>query len=258
MRVTICELPHDPAAVGAAWAGLRAHTWQQKTELLLLPEFAMVEPVWEGERFDPERWAVAEEVSAGWMQLFGELHAELVVGTRPTSVDDARFRYNEGYIWSAAAGVRPLRRKYFLPNESGGWEARWFDRGDPVFPAFRAGDASFGLNICSELWAVETYGEYAEQGVQMILSPRATGSATTAKWLSAGVVAAVRSGAFSVSSNRAGPGDAYGGVGWVINPRGEVLATTSADAPFATVDLDLGAATAERDRYPRYLFSGQA
>ena len=56
----------------------------------------------------------------------------------------------------------------------GNWEARWFDRGDPDFPAFHAGALTFGLNICTELWALETYGAYAVRGVQVILSPRAT------------------------------------------------------------------------------------
>ena len=31
-------------------------------------------------------------------------------------------------------GLAPLRRKYFLPDEPGGWEAHWFDRGDAGLP----------------------------------------------------------------------------------------------------------------------------
>ena len=86
----------------------------------------------------------------------------------------------------------------------------------PDSPSSSAGALSFGLNICTELWAVETYAAYAARGVQVILSPRATAAATTAKWLSVGVVAAVRSGAFSLSSNRVDPTGACGGVGWII------------------------------------------
>jgi N-carbamoylputrescine amidase len=37
---------------------------------------------------------------------------------------------------------------------------------------------TFGLNICTELWALETYAGYAARGVQVILSPRATEAAT--------------------------------------------------------------------------------
>ena len=89
MRITICELPHDAADLAAAWTALCAHTWQQESELVLLPEFAMLDPVWEGEKFDPVRWAFAEQVSDGWMLLLRELHAEQVVGTRPVTVDGA-------------------------------------------------------------------------------------------------------------------------------------------------------------------------
>ena len=52
MRVTVCELPHEPAALEAAWAALCEHTSRESSELVLLPEFAMVEPVWEAEQFD--------------------------------------------------------------------------------------------------------------------------------------------------------------------------------------------------------------
>lgn len=138
------------------------------------------------------------------------------------------------------------------PDDPGSWEARWFDEGDLAFPAFRAGALSFGLNICTELWALETYGDYAGK-VQVVLVPRATGAATRAKWLAAGVVAAVRSGAYSVSSNRVDQTGGSGGASWVISPEGEVLATSTPAAPFATVDVDLAAWEKARADYPRYV-----
>ena len=256
MRVTVCELPHEPESLATAWAALRRHTRRQGSELVLLPEFAMVEPVWECERFDPARWAAAQALSDAWLARLSELRVAHVVGARPVTIGGCRF--NEGFLWSARRGLTPLRRKFFLPGEPGGWETHWFDRGDATFPSFHAGPLSFGLNICTELWALETYAAYADQDVQAILSPRATAAGTTAKWLSAGVVAAVRAGAFSVSSNRVEPSGAYGGAGWIISPDGEILARTTAGAPFATVDVDLAAPAAARGSYPRYVFRGTA
>ena len=116
----------------------------------------------------------------------------------------------------------------------------------------------FGLNICTELWALETYAEYAKRGVQVILSPRATEAATTGKWLSVGVVAAVRSGAYSISSNRVDAAGTCGGMGWIVSPDGEILAVTTPKAPFATVDIDLTAAVRARKRYPCYVFGGES
>jgi N-carbamoylputrescine amidase len=252
MRVTVCELPHEPAALEAAWAALCAHTSREASELVLLPELAMVEPLWAQERFDLARWRDAEELSDHWLARLTELRTTFVVGTRPVTIDGRLL--NQGYLAFTDGNVAPLRSKCHLPEEAGSWEARWFDRGHPVFPPYRAGALSFGLNICTELWALESYAEYARRGVQAILAPRATAATTTAKWLAAGVVAAVRSGAFSLSSNRVAPTGACGGIGWIISPDGQILATTSCDAPFVTIDIDLDASTKARTTYPRYVF----
>src|SRR5471032_2957532 len=117
MRVTVCELPHEPAALAVAWAALCRHTTEHASELVLLPEFATVEPVWEHEHFDSTRWSVAEARSNVWLQRLPELQADHVVGTRPLSVGGRRL--NQGYMWSAAKRLAPLRSKYFLPDEPG-------------------------------------------------------------------------------------------------------------------------------------------
>ncbi len=254
MRVTVCELPHRTDALADAWASLCEHTVANGSQLVVLPELAMAEPVWELDHFDPARWAMVETLSDMGLRRLRELRVDYVVGTRPVRLDGRRL--NQAYLWSPAAGVQPLRSKYFLPEEPGGWEATWFERGDPVFPAYRAGPASFGVNICSELWALETYAAYAALGVDLLLSPRATALATTASWLAVGVVAAVRAGAFSLSSNRVDTTGSAGGSGWIIDPAGEVLSVTSAAEPCATRDLDLARAANAKDSYPRYLFAG--
>ena len=252
MRVTVCELPHEPIALTAAWAALCEHTASHSSELVLLPEFAMVEPVWESEHFDLSRWNDAETLGEIWLARLSEMRANHVAGTRPVTIAGRRF--NQGYLTSVAGGVVPLRGKFFLPDEPGCWEARWFTRGGANFPAYQAGALSFGLNICTELWALESYAAYARCGVQAILSPRATAASTTAKWLSVGVVAAVRSGAFSLSSNRVDESGSCGGAGWIISPDGEILATTTQDTPFVTIDIDLHLPITARASYPRNVF----
>jgi len=253
LRVTVCELPHEAQALAAAWAALCEHTVEHASQLVLLPEFAMVDPVWEWEHFDASRWSAALALNEIQLRRLPELGAQYVVGTRPARRNGRRL--NQGYLWSVDGGVQSLRSKVFHPEEAGNWEATWFQRGDPAFPAFRAGPVSFGLNICTELWALETYAAYAALGVEVLLSPRATSLVTEKTWLAVGVVAAVRSGAFSLSSNRFDPTGACGGGGWIIDPAGEVLATTSAAEPFATRDLDLTKAAKAKDSYPRYVFS---
>jgi N-carbamoylputrescine amidase len=156
-------------------------------------------------------------------------------------------------------GYQPLRRKFYLPQEPGGWEATWFERGDARFPRFQAGTLDFGLSICTEIWALDTHAGYADLGVQALLTPRATAAATTAKWLAVGTVAAVRTGAYSLSSNRVDTAArTYGGAGWAISPDGALLARTTVEQPFCTVNVDLELAAAARSTYPRYVFAAPA
>lgn len=254
MKVTVCELPHEPGRLEAAWADLRAHASEHGSELVVLPELAFAPPLWLAPRFDARAWAEAAAAAERWLPRLSELGAAHVIGTRV--VTSGGERSNEGFLWSADCGLAPLRRKRFLPEEPGAWEARWFSRGPAGFPPFRAGALTFGLNICTELWALESFRGYASSEVAAVVAPRATAAATTEKWLAAGVVAAVASGAYCLSSNRVEPDGSCGGVGWIIDPDGAILARTSAERPWATVDVDLERARAARSTYPRYVFAG--
>jgi N-carbamoylputrescine amidase len=215
-----------------------------------LPELAFVEPFWESRAFDAARWARVTATCNAWIDRLHELDADYVVGTRPTTEDGLHF--NEGFLWSRLRPCMSLRRKFFMPDEPGGWESHWFAAGDADFPGYAAGPLTFGLNVCTEIWALETYAAYAAAGVGAVLCPRATSATTAAKWRAAGVVAAVRSGAYCLSSNRGNGGDSGGGVSWIIGPDGDVLAQTSLQMPFVTQDVDVNVAAAAQASYPRY------
>ena len=115
MRVTVCELPHETSALTAAWAALCEHTVAHVSQLVLLPEFAMVEPVWESEHFDPARWSAIETLNAMHLRRLADLRAEYVVGTRPVTLGGRRS--NQGYLWSVADGVQPLVRLIMWPTK---------------------------------------------------------------------------------------------------------------------------------------------
>ena len=256
MRVTVCELPHEPSALAAAWSALCEHTARQRSSLVLLPEFAFVEPLWESQTFDDARWARVTATCDAWIDRLGELEVDHVVGTRPATQDGLHF--NEGFLWSRSERRMSLRRKYFMPDEPGGWESHWFTTGDAEFPGYAAGSLTFGLNICTEIWALETYAAYAASGVSAVMCPRATSATTAAKWRAAGIVAAVRSGAYCLSSNRAHGGESGGGVGWIIGPDGDVLAQTSSLTPFVTQQIDADVAARAQSTYPRYALAPAA
>lgn len=253
MRVTVCELPYAPASLAGAWSALCDHVRERRSDLVVLPELAFGPPVWIAEQFDPGAWREMQESHARWLPRLGELGAQRVIGTRPVTEEGGRF--NDGFLWSRNSGFERLRRKHFLPNEPEAWEGRWFAQGDAEFPRYAAGELSFGLNVCTELWALETFGAYRRAGVAAIVAPRATAGATTAKWLAVGTVAAVSAGAYCLSSNRVHDDGSCGGVGWVIDPDGVELARTSPDEPAVTVDVEPARAASAAATYPRYVFS---
>ena len=118
------------------------------------------------------------------------------------------------------------------------------------------GAARIGVLICTEMWFLEWARHYGASRADLLCIPRATPSTSIDKWLAGGQTAAVCSGAYSLSSNLWYPPDHEvdcGGLGWIIDPEGNVLATTSPDAPFATVDIDLEFARISKFTYPRYV-----
>lgn len=254
MQVTVCETTHDPVTVDQCWAALREHTARQLPNVVLLPEFAFLAPVWERPAFDPAVWAALVEEAAGWLARLPELACDWVIGAFPR--DDGGRAVDEAFLWSRATGYRPLRRKRHLPSEPGFWEARWFEPERAGFAAFRAGELTFAVNICTELWALDSICSYPHLGVQAIMTPRATELSTIDLWISLARTVAVRTGAFSISSNRRHTDGSCGGAGWIIDPEGDELARTSLAEPFVTCDIDLGQCAAARSTYPRYVFAG--
>lgn len=81
--------------------------------------------------------------------------------------------------------------------------------------------------------------------------------ASVDKWIAGGRAAAVISGAYCLSSNRGGidqHGFEWAGTGWIIEPEeGDVLALTSLEHPFVTLDIDLTIAENAKRTYPRYV-----
>ncbi len=254
MKVTVCELPEAAAPFAQAWEELVAHARAAASELVLLPEMPFHPWLMIGREADPASWAEAVAAHDRWLERAGELAPAAVLGSRP--VTHGRRRLNEGFVWEPGTGYRGVHTKSYLPDEAGFWEASWYERGDGTFTVTTAGAARVGFQICTDLWFLEHARMLGRQGAQIIAIPRATPAATIPKWLAGGRVAAVVSGAYTVSSNRTAPpgGEAdLGGVGWIADPEGQIVATTSPDRPFVTLDLDLTVADRARRTYPRYV-----
>ena len=248
VRVTVCQLRTAPGALEEDWAGLVRHVTAEGSDLVVLPELGFA-PWFAAERaVDDAAWAAAVAAHERWLPRLSELGAA-VIGTRP--VDRPAGRRNEAYAREADGPVRPLHDKSYLPDEAGFWEASWYGRGDGGHAVVGIAGARAGVLVCTEMWFLEHARAYGRAGAHLVAVPRCTPVETLDKWLAGGRVCAVVSGAWSLSSNSAEP--EHGGLGWVVDPEGAVVATTTSDAPWVTVDVDVAAAETAKSGYPRYV-----
>ena len=275
MKVTVCELDNRAGQIGPALEALAAHTAAAGSEFLLLPEMGLYPWLAADREVDAGKWQAAVDAHARASEDFARFAVPAIVGTRPV-VTRAGERRNRAFLWQAEGALRGIHDKYYLPDEPGYWEASWYARGEREFEAVEVSGAAasgaaasgaaasgaaapgprLGVLICTEMWFFEWARSYARAGVELLCIPRATPHASLDKWLAGGRAAAVCAGAWCLSSNPwAPPGGAVdcGGRGWIVSPDGEVLAQTSAEEPFVTLDIDLAAARAAKSTYPRYV-----
>lgn len=252
IRVTVCELPDDRVAFMREWQRLVEHARVHQSALVLLPEMPFAPWLAASPGFDQHRWDEAVVWHAEWLDRLPELAPASVIASRP--VTRAGARRNEGFAWSTDEGDRAVHDKRYLPDEEAYWEAHWYGHGDGSFDVFTIAGAKVGMLICTDMWSLVHAERYGQAGAEILAIPRATGRPTIDKWVVGGRAAAVVSGAFSLSSNWTaddGGGD-FGGVAWIVDPDGRVLAKTSRREPFATVEIDLDVAVAAKNTYPRY------
>ncbi len=256
MKVTVCQIDPRERQLDRYIDGLSDHLKSADSDFVLLPEMGFSDWLAADKSPDANRWAKAVDDHDGYIKKLGELGAKAVMGTRPI-INDCGSRRNEAYIWTKdtdrASGVR---EKYYLPDEDGYWEHSWYERGPRAFDTTRISEARIGVQICTEMWFFEWARHYAAACVDLLCIPRATPHGSTDKWLAGGQTSAVCSGAYSLSSNLWFP-EGYkancGGLSWVIDPEGNILATTDPENPFMTVDINLEFSKASKSTYPRYV-----
>lgn len=255
MKVSVCQLDNRSTALQPMLEAFAAQLGEQQPDLLLLPEMCFHEWLAADRQVDRGAWLAAVEAHARQIHALDGLGAAAVIGTRPVIGDGGEFR-NQAYLWTPEPRVRALHEKHYLPDEPGYWEASWYQRGAPRFETCRLGEATIGIQICTEMWFFEWARHFARGNTDLLCIPRATPRTSAEKWLAGGRAAAICSGAWCLSSNLHNPpGGASdcGGPGWIISPEGEVLALTDDDTPIVTLDLDLEIARAAKATYPRYV-----
>jgi N-carbamoylputrescine amidase len=256
LKVTVCQIDPRADQLDQYLSGLTDHVRSKHSDFLLLPEMTFSEWLAADRAPDPERWSRAVNDHARYIEKLGTLGAKAVMGTRPIT-NAGGSRRNEAYLWTKETGnANGVHEKYYLPDEKGYWEHSWYDRGSKTFDTARWAEVRIGVQICTEMWFFEWARHYAAARADLLCVPRATPHGSVDKWLAGGRAAAVCSGAYCLSSNLwCPPGNKAncGGLSWIIDPEGNILAKTDFDTPFATVDIDLSLARTSKSTYPRYV-----
>jgi N-carbamoylputrescine amidase len=249
LRITICELPDETARREAAWADLVDYLRSTPTDVVVMPEMPFCEwDMFRKRQVDTAAWRAAIAAHDEMMTRLGELEARVVLASRP--LESRGKRLNQAFAWTREGGYRAARAKYYLPEEPDGWEATWFDRGDPDFPLETTAGVNVGFQLCTELLFTQAAWEIGHRGGQLIAAPRATGGHR--RWPMAACLAAIMAGCFVASTNRRSyNNDAFAGRSWLVSPEGEILLETTAASPCLTADVDLTAADRAKRTYPR-------
>ena len=169
-RLTVCELPDETERRAAAWAELILRLRGAPTDLLVLPEMPFVPwTVFTTRVVDPVVWQQALADHDSMVSRFGELAAEVVVGSRP--VEHAGRRLNQGFAWTRATGVQSSRSKAYLPDAPDGWEATWFTRGTLDPSPLTCNGVRVGFQLCTEMLFTELSWNIGRAGAQVIAGP---------------------------------------------------------------------------------------
>ena len=138
----------------------------------------------------------------------------------------------------------------------GFFEARWFDRGKKRFEVKDAGGLGVGFLICTDVMFNEWARYYGRNGAHVIAVPRATPVGSEERWKTMCSAAAIVSGCYVASSNRAGideSGLEFAGKGWIFGPSGQMIVETSPEEPVVCAELDLSLVQKAQGEYPCYV-----
>jgi predicted amidohydrolase len=256
MKVTVSELSDKETNFMADWIELKIHLDQNRPDLFLLPEMPFSKWIASEKKVSDAAKSQSVEKHEKWMSELEKLNAKQIVYSKPV-IAGSKF-LNTAYVFEQGSGHRKIHSKSFFPEEEHFWEETWYDHEDvKTFELLEIGRIKIGVLLCTEMWFTEYARKYGKQGMDILLCPRATGSASVGQWRRCGQTLAVISGAYCMSSNRSGQGDhgfQWGGNGWIAEPmNGNLLGTTTSREKFVTREIDIKKSREAKKEYPLYV-----
>lgn len=248
--ITVADYPDESADREQAWDALRSYLDKQPTDLLVLPEMPFSDPWYLASTPDAAVWQQVVDEHERMIARLPELGVQLVATSRPIRAGTKQF--SQALLWSRNTGTHAAHNKYYLPDEAGHHEARWFDRGDRWFVPVKTDLMRIGFELGPEILFVEHARELGQFGAQVIAQPRACDGHR--RWLMASALSSVVSGTFVATANRRSRyRRPFAGGSYVFSPDGDVLVFTTPERAFASVQIDLTEVKRAKAVFPRTL-----
>lgn len=245
MRIGFCELPEGTMPGDAGWVRFSEHVAAASPDLMIMNELPFGPWLAASAEPDPAHAAASVDLHRDGVTALRALKAGAVITSAPVLA--------EGRLANEASLVEPARfihQKHYFPDEPGFHEAQWFSTIRTGFEPVAVGDLVVGVLLCSELMFNEWARHYRRCGAHVIAVPRAAGFSHD-RWKTAAAMAAIVSGCYVVSSNRAGGG--FGGCGFAFAPSGALIGQTSAESPVRSIQIDLAEVRRAQASYPCYI-----
>ena len=252
MKLAVCQLPNNLSVQHPAWHDLLARIEQEQPDLAILNEMPFGDWLAGRAVFDPGLAAASVNVHKCALSALQKMPCA-VLSSRP--VAGPHTLSNEAFL-VAGGTYQVLHHKHYFPQEDGFYEDSWFAPQRSGFEVLEYCGLRLGVLLCTELMFTEWARHYRRQGAHVIVVPRASGTSMR-NWHAAAAMAAIVSGCYVLSSNRAATvGDSesnFGGRGFVYAPGGELLVETSLTTPFACVEIDFACIADAQENYPCYV-----
>ncbi len=227
-RVAVGEMDSELRPATAGWKSLIEELGRARADLFVLNELPFGAWLAARESFDPGAWKQSIADHEEGIGALHELGVPIVVGTRAVEVDGRRC--NEGFLWTADGGLRPVHTKQHIPDSPGYRETTWTEPGEKCFESVDAGSLRIGFLVCTDIMWNEHARRYGRDGVDLIVVPRAMPPEAAHVFDVALQMTAIVSGCYVASSNRSGrdsAGERFEGRGCIIDPSGSTVAQTS-------------------------------
>jgi beta-ureidopropionase len=199
---------------------------------------------------DPKWYDAAEAIpgpTTDVMQELAKKHSMAII-VPLYEREQAGVYYNSAAVIDADGSYLGKYRKQHIPHTNGFWEKFFFKPGNLGYPVFQTAYGKVGVYICYDRHFPEGARLLGLNGAEIVFNPSATVAGLSQYlWKLEQPAHAVANGYFVAASNRVGTekpwnlGKFYG-TSYIVDPRGEFLATGSEDDDelvVATCDLDV-------------------